>query len=102
MLPAGTQIEEEGVIGYKANLFYPVRLGEVFQSRYQVVAKLGFGTTSTVWLCRDLRCAPRTKLSYALVFVASYLAEMTLTKPNVQGKRVSHAQGVRRGARCRE
>jgi hypothetical protein len=32
-----------------------VRLGEVFESRYQVVAKLGHGTASTVWLCRDLR-----------------------------------------------
>jgi hypothetical protein len=32
-----------------------VHLGEVFQSRYQVVAKLGFGVYSTVWLCRDLQ-----------------------------------------------
>ncbi|RTE81737.1 hypothetical protein BHE90_003733 [Fusarium euwallaceae] len=40
--------------GYRAERFYPVTLGEVFASRYQAVAKLGFGTTSTVWLCRDL------------------------------------------------
>jgi hypothetical protein len=34
-----------------------MRIGEVIQGRYQVVAKLGYGTTSTVWLSRDLRYA---------------------------------------------
>jgi hypothetical protein len=32
--------------------FYPARLGEVFQNRYQIMAKLGFGTSSTSWLAR--------------------------------------------------
>lgn len=53
-LPKHEKFEEERLVGYKAEKFYPVRLGEVFESRYQVVAKLGFGTASTVWLCRDL------------------------------------------------
>ncbi|KAF3029615.1 hypothetical protein E8E12_000943, partial [Didymella heteroderae] len=48
------KIEEEQIPNYKAERFYPVQLGEVLQSRYQVVAKLGFGTASTIWLCRDL------------------------------------------------
>jgi serine/threonine protein kinase len=48
------EIEEETVPDYKAERFYPVQLGEIFKSRYQVVAKLGFGTASTIWLCRDL------------------------------------------------
>ncbi|KAG6309254.1 hypothetical protein E4U44_007222 [Claviceps purpurea] len=34
--------------------YYPVTIGEIFCARYQVVGKLGFGTTSTVWLARDL------------------------------------------------
>ncbi|KIV97852.1 hypothetical protein PV10_01557 [Exophiala mesophila] len=55
ILPSNEIIEEETVPNYKAERFYPVRLGEVFQSRYQIVAKLGFGTASTVWLCRDLK-----------------------------------------------
>lgn len=54
LLPVDRKVEEETLLEYKAERFYPVRLGEVFVSRYQVVAKLGFGTTSTVWLCRDL------------------------------------------------
>jgi len=49
-----SKIEEETVPNYKAEHFYPVRLGQIFASKYQVVAKLGFGTASTVWLCREL------------------------------------------------
>jgi hypothetical protein len=55
LLPMDKWVEEEGLLGYNADRYYPVHLGEVFQSRYQVVAKLGFGVYSTVWLCRDLQ-----------------------------------------------
>lgn len=49
------KVEEETNPGYVASRYYPVRLGETFQDRYQVVGKLGYGVTSTVWLARDLR-----------------------------------------------
>ncbi|KAG6879435.1 hypothetical protein C0992_002701 [Termitomyces sp. T32_za158] len=48
-------VEEECFDGYKAGEYYPVRIGEVIASRYQVVGKLGYGRTSTVWLARDLK-----------------------------------------------
>ncbi|KAI1460369.1 CMGC protein kinase [Annulohypoxylon moriforme] len=48
------RIEEERMSIYKPEIFYPVRIGEVFQDRYQVVTKLGFGSSSTIWLCHDL------------------------------------------------
>ncbi|KAM6524265.1 hypothetical protein FSOLCH5_004867 [Fusarium solani] len=54
VLPIDRKVEEETLPEYRAEGFYPVKLGEVFASRHQVVAKLGFGTTLTVWLCRDL------------------------------------------------
>lgn len=47
-VPLEEKIEEETVPAYNAEKFYPVRLGEVLNSRYQVLAKLGFGTSSTV------------------------------------------------------
>jgi hypothetical protein len=34
ILPAHEKIEEESVPGYKPESFYPVTLGEVFNSRY--------------------------------------------------------------------
>lgn len=48
------KIEEETLPDYKAARYYPVHIGQVFETRYQVVGKLGFGTSSTVWLARDL------------------------------------------------
>ncbi|EMD35238.1 hypothetical protein CERSUDRAFT_116048 [Gelatoporia subvermispora B] len=35
--------------------FYPARLGELFEERYVIVRKLGYGGFSTVWLARDIR-----------------------------------------------
>lgn len=50
-------VEEEELPDYRADRFYPVRLGEIFQNRFQIVAKLGFGSSSTTWLARDLMWA---------------------------------------------
>ncbi|GLB17633.1 hypothetical protein AtubIFM61612_007513 [Aspergillus tubingensis] len=47
-------IEEETLPTYNVKTYYPVRLEEILDGRYQVVAKLGYGVTSTVWLGRDL------------------------------------------------
>ncbi|EAW14130.1 uncharacterized protein ACLA_071630 [Aspergillus clavatus NRRL 1] len=54
VLDSSRDFEEETLPGYVKERYYPVRIGEVFRSRYQVVTKLGFGSSSTVWLCRDL------------------------------------------------
>ncbi|GMF80666.1 unnamed protein product [Aspergillus oryzae] len=52
-------VEEEELPDHRADRFYPARPGEIFQKRYQIVAKLGFGTSSTTWLARDLNLAER-------------------------------------------
>ena len=48
-------LEEESFSWYSRDAFYPVHIGELFQSRYQVILKLGYGSVSTAWLCRDLQ-----------------------------------------------
>ncbi|KAJ7128102.1 kinase-like domain-containing protein [Mycena filopes] len=53
-ISASELVEEECLSDYLATRYYPVRIGELLASRYQVVGKLGFGVTSTVWLARDL------------------------------------------------
>ncbi|KAF7548878.1 hypothetical protein G7Z17_g6771 [Cylindrodendrum hubeiense] len=50
----GEKLEEELFPDYIASRYYPVRIGEVLRDRYQIVGKLGFGASSTVWLARDL------------------------------------------------
>ncbi|KAK4617435.1 hypothetical protein CLAFUW4_12475 [Fulvia fulva] len=55
-------LEEERLVDFQRGLFYPVQIGETIASRYQVAGKLGFGSTSTVWLARDMQsslCALR-------------------------------------------
>jgi hypothetical protein len=59
-------VEEEKVRGYKAEHYYPVHVGEVFQDRYSVISKIGYGSASTVWLCRDLRNEKRIRCAQSL------------------------------------
>lgn len=47
-------VEEELLPGYDPERYYPAHIGEGFNQRYQIIGKLGFGVTSTVWLARDL------------------------------------------------
>ncbi|KAI5612367.1 SRSF protein kinase 3-like isoform X2, partial [Silurus asotus] len=35
--------------------YHPVQVGDVFNKRYKVLSKLGWGYFATVWLCVDLR-----------------------------------------------
>lgn len=48
-------LEEEKLPFYTSGQYYPVHLDEIFNSRYRVVGKLGYGAYSTTWLCRDER-----------------------------------------------
>ncbi|CAK0869947.1 unnamed protein product, partial [Prorocentrum cordatum] len=48
-----TESDDEGVDQYKKGGYHVVNIGEVYNSRYRVVAKLGWGHFSTVWLCED-------------------------------------------------
>ena len=54
-ISANQTIEEENFPDYIASRYYPTRIGEVIKDRYQVVGKLGYGVTSTVWLARDMK-----------------------------------------------
>jgi len=55
LINTADKLEEENWEWYSAEAYYPVKLGEIVRSRYQVVGKLGYGAHSTVWLERDLR-----------------------------------------------
>ncbi len=48
-------LEEEHFDEFKSGQYCPIKIGDVLASdRYQIVGKLGFGSTSTVWLARNL------------------------------------------------
>ncbi len=54
LLPSTKLVEEEYSPEYSQERFYPMRLYETLNDRYQVVSKLGPGVTSTAWLAKDL------------------------------------------------
>ncbi|KAL4809322.1 kinase-like domain-containing protein [Aspergillus unguis] len=66
-------VEEETTPNYKPENFYPARIGEVFKNRYQVVGKLGYGSSATVWLCRDLK-------DHRFVTLKVYIASETVSR----------------------
>uniref|UniRef100_UPI003AB0D007 SRSF protein kinase 3-like n=1 Tax=Centroberyx gerrardi TaxID=166262 RepID=UPI003AB0D007 len=47
--------EQEDPTDYCKGGYYPVKIGDLFNGRYHVVRKLGWGHFSTVWLCWDLQ-----------------------------------------------
>ncbi|KAJ5239206.1 kinase-like domain-containing protein [Penicillium chermesinum] len=54
MLDPSIELDEETLPTYRAEKYYPVSQGEIFNDRYQTIAKIGYGVTSTVWLAKDL------------------------------------------------
>ncbi|KAE8352419.1 kinase-like domain-containing protein [Aspergillus coremiiformis] len=66
-------VEEESIPTYRPERFYPVHIGEVFNHQYQVVGKLGFGSSATVWLCRDL-------LNHRYITLKIYTASTTVSR----------------------
>jgi serine/threonine-protein kinase SRPK3 len=48
-------VEEEKTPYYTPERFYPARLGQILNKRYQLATKVGYGSSSTVWLARDLQ-----------------------------------------------
>ncbi|EEP80717.1 predicted protein [Uncinocarpus reesii 1704] len=54
-LPADEPIEEERLPYYDPTSFFPAKPGYIFHNRYEAIAKVGWGTCSTVWLARDLQ-----------------------------------------------
>jgi hypothetical protein len=48
-------IEEFNSPLFHQGRFYAVEIGQMFRNRWQVIAKLGSGNYSTIWLARDLK-----------------------------------------------
>ncbi|KIW62711.1 hypothetical protein PV04_10855 [Phialophora macrospora] len=46
-------VEEQTILVIAPKRYYPVKIGDLYNQRYRVIAKLGYGETSTVWLARD-------------------------------------------------
>lgn len=54
-LPLDVPVDEETIPGYDPKNFYHPNPGAILDHRYKLKAKIGWGTSSTVWLAQDIR-----------------------------------------------
>ncbi|KAI1154449.1 putative serine/threonine-protein kinase [Nemania diffusa] len=54
-LPLDIPVDEETIPGYDPKNFYHPNPGDILDHRYKLKAKIGWGTSSTVWLAQDIR-----------------------------------------------
>ena len=73
LLPPHIPIEEELIPWYEANHFFPANPGDVLGGRFELKAKLGFGTSSTVWLAQDKKGRPEGE-PYVAVKICTSIA----------------------------
>ncbi|KAI9797386.1 MAG: hypothetical protein M1825_006015, partial [Sarcosagium campestre] len=86
MSSPATLFEEERVVGFEK--FYSMTLGEVINEKYQVVAKLGFGSASTIWCCRNLAT---NKYAALKIYAHNLVAEDEIDNETAIYKHLSNA-----------
>lgn len=57
--------DDEGFRDYREGGYHPVYIGETYNDRYRIEAKLGWGHFSTVWLASDFKLVI---VQYLLIF----------------------------------
>lgn len=73
-LDPSSLVEEEKTPYYDSSRFYPVSLGQILDGRYQIATKLGYGSSSTVWLARDLHRCFFSPTGQWLILSSNYLS----------------------------
>lgn len=54
-IPSHAVVDEERCPRYTPQVYYTAITGEILANNYQLLAKIGWGMSSTVWLARDIR-----------------------------------------------
>lgn len=52
-LPGNVVVEEDSE-SYRPGHFHPVYIGDIYNEKYLVLNKLGYGVYATVWLVKDI------------------------------------------------
>ena len=52
-VPSDQRVEEETLDASPESRYFPVRIGDVYENKYQILGKLGYGLGSTVWLANE-------------------------------------------------
>lgn len=71
LLPPEPPVDEEMVPGYKVEHYYPTHPGEVLEDMYQLNAKIGWGSSATVWLAHDIQRYPLCRRCTSVLHVVA-------------------------------
>jgi serine/threonine protein kinase len=66
---------DEDVESYRPGGYHPVQIGEIYNKRYLVVEKMGWGHFSTVWMCRDTSSPSNSFVAMKIQKSASHYRE---------------------------
>ncbi|KAG5795434.1 hypothetical protein H9Q69_005527 [Fusarium xylarioides] len=89
-------IEEELLPGDRLRYFHPTHPGDVLGGRFKTIAKLGFGTGSTVWLAENLKFKKRKK-SPKFVSIKIAALDTDASREMMYSKLISHAKPSHEG-----
>ncbi|KAI4230754.1 MAG: hypothetical protein L6R40_007957 [Gallowayella cf. fulva] len=73
---------EEPLDRYCPGRYHPVKLGDVYNNRYEVVRKLGWGLYSTVWLAKEDRANRHVALK--ILVADAFASTMTTSNGNLK------------------
>ncbi|EMR71387.1 putative cmgc protein kinase protein [Eutypa lata UCREL1] len=62
---------EEGREKYRPGGLHPVFIGDIYNDRYQILRKIGYGMYSTVWLVKDTICQEGDEQEYMAMKILS-------------------------------
>ncbi|XP_065909151.1 SRSF protein kinase 3-like [Dysidea avara] len=82
--------EQEDPVDYCRGGYHPVQLGDIYNSRYCIIRKLGWGHFSTVWLARDskvARCVALKVVKSAKRYTETAVDEVKLLEKIASGDR---------------
>lgn len=87
-LPLEAPIDEENISGYQWETYYHPNPGEILYGRYELKAKIGYGSSSTVWLALDL-----TSNAQGVTKPKKYVA-IKINANNYEGDDAWHELGI--------
>ena len=93
LLTPSAPLEEEFLDRYRPGLYHPVKLGDIFNNRYRILRKLGWGLQSTVWLAKDTNISNHVALK---ILIAAAYDERWQSRPiTFENEVLQHINHVR-------
>ncbi|KND93317.1 Serine/threonine-protein kinase SRPK [Tolypocladium ophioglossoides CBS 100239] len=93
-------IDEELLPGDRLRYFHPTQPGEILDGRFKTIAKLGFGTGSTVWLAENLKFKRWRKSGPRYISIKIPALDTNASGETMKSKLIANANPSHEGLSC--